>query len=78
MEFGKPWEGIAEAGTVGGDHVDFRYGTFHGTVIGTAVASRLPASWPHQVGTIPPSAVCFQDRAEVASVSQRRSPTAEP
>ncbi|MGX1549341.1 tetratricopeptide repeat protein [Streptomyces adustus] len=59
-----------DAGDGGGDHVDFRDGFFAGPVVGTSVqhhhypAPRPRASWPHQVGVIPPRASCFQDRAE--------------
>ncbi|MFC0052935.1 NB-ARC domain-containing protein [Streptomyces actinomycinicus] len=69
MEHREPDESIAEAHGVGGDHVDFRGGTFHGTVIAKVVAGRPPASWPHQVGAIPPSAVCFQNRAEAGRLT---------
>lgn len=31
---------------------------------------RLPAPWPHQVGTIPPQAACFQDRNEAARLAE--------
>ncbi|WAZ19005.1 tetratricopeptide repeat protein [Streptomyces cinnabarinus] len=55
-----------------GDMVDFRHGTFHGPVLGEWVqhthftAPQSAASWPCQVGTIPPQAACFQARAEPA------------
>ncbi|MFI6254431.1 tetratricopeptide repeat protein [Streptomyces sp. NPDC051016] len=57
------------------DVVDFRHGTFHGSVAGKIqndhyAAPRSPASWPHQVGTIPPQATCFRDRAEISRLSR--------
>lgn len=54
-----------------GDVVDFRRGIFNGWVVGVQhnAAPRTPTSWPCQVGTMPPQAVCFQDRAEVARLA---------
>ncbi|WP_051709060.1 tetratricopeptide repeat protein [Streptomyces sp. NRRL S-350] len=34
------------------------------------VAARTPATWPHQVGQIPPQAGSFQDRAEATRLAQ--------
>ncbi|GHI04255.1 FxSxx-COOH system tetratricopeptide repeat protein [Streptomyces cellostaticus] len=67
-------EGTAEARVGGGDVVDFRNGTFYGPVAGKIQhdhyeAPRPAATWPHQVGTIPPQAGCFQDRAEAARLT---------
>ncbi|WAZ26820.1 tetratricopeptide repeat protein [Streptomyces cinnabarinus] len=64
-----------DAGTVRGDLIDFREGSFHAPVLGEGVqhnhfgAPRNPVSWPHQVGTIPAQAACFQDRAESARLA---------
>ncbi|MFE0256239.1 tetratricopeptide repeat protein [Streptomyces sp. NPDC059010] len=73
MEQEESLDGSANAATDGGDLVDFRHGTFYGPVLGVQhnhyEMPRPLASWPHQVGTIPPQAVCFQDRAEVARLA---------
>ncbi|WP_353051340.1 NB-ARC domain-containing protein [Streptomyces sp. Caat 7-52] len=69
----QPLEDDAGVGAVRGDLADFRDGTFHAPVVGVQhvinAAPRTPVSWPHQVGTIPPQAACFQDRAEVARLT---------
>ncbi|WP_369242029.1 tetratricopeptide repeat protein [Streptomyces sp. R21] len=74
MERRQSLESNADAGSVGGDRFDFRRSTFHGPVVGKLVennhyARPSPASWPHQVGTVPPRAAGFQDRAEVARLA---------
>ncbi|MFB7335835.1 tetratricopeptide repeat protein, partial [Streptomyces adustus] len=63
-------DGEAPYGPDGGDHVDFRGGSFAGPVTGKEIhhhyeARRPTVVWPHQVGVIPPRAGCFQTRAEV-------------
>jgi hypothetical protein len=68
----QPLEGDTGAGAVAGDLVDFRHGTFHGPVVGVQhhhAPSPTAVSWPHQVGTIPTQAACFQDRAELARLA---------
>ncbi|MFI9244813.1 NB-ARC domain-containing protein [Streptomyces sp. NPDC053086] len=53
---------------VGGDHVDFHDSVFTGPVVGKQHIHhhppRPPASWPHQVGTLPAAAGFFQERGE--------------
>ncbi|MFF7167114.1 tetratricopeptide repeat protein [Streptomyces sp. NPDC008086] len=68
----QPREDDASAGPARGDLVDLRDGTFHAPVVGVQnnhAGPRTPKPWPHQVGTIPPEAVCFQDRAERARLT---------
>ncbi|WP_261386927.1 tetratricopeptide repeat protein, partial [Streptomyces sp. BK340] len=67
--------GEAQYGADGGDHVDFRDGSFNGPVAGKVDnhfygARRPAAGWPHQVGVIPPRAACFQTRAEVVRLRE--------
>ncbi|MFI9243951.1 tetratricopeptide repeat protein [Streptomyces sp. NPDC053086] len=54
-----------------GDHIDFRGSIFTGPVLGKGqppAPPRSPAPWPHQVGTIPPTAGFFQHRSEAAGL----------
>ncbi|MFF5011981.1 tetratricopeptide repeat protein [Streptomyces sp. NPDC001165] len=69
--------GEARYGAEGGDHVDFRGGSFNGPVTGKGDhhhhyygARRPTVVWPHQVGVIPPRAGCFQTRAEVVRLRE--------
>jgi len=74
VEQGQFSEDAARAGAVEGDLVDFRHSSFNGPVLGVQhnyyARPRLPAPWPHQVGTIPPAAASFQARAEVAALAE--------
>ncbi|MBL1104507.1 tetratricopeptide repeat protein [Streptomyces sp. 5-8] len=59
---------------VHGDHVEIHDNVIVGDVVGKQVIHqhppRPPASWPHQVGVIPPKAGFFQDRAEAARLRE--------
>ncbi|MFJ9822592.1 tetratricopeptide repeat protein [Streptomyces sp. NPDC101151] len=71
---GQSQDGTAETRVDSGDLVDFRHATFYGPVAGKIqhdhhAAPRPAATWPHRVGSIPPQASCFQDRAHTACLS---------
>ncbi|WP_260860420.1 NB-ARC domain-containing protein [Streptomyces cupreus] len=69
----EPLDDDAGVDAARGDAIDFGHSAFHGPVVGVQhnhhAVPRTPAPWPHQVGTMPPQAVCFQDRAEVARLA---------